>query len=158
MKTATKVTGRQGKTYNKVVNIAEDGEITVLVDVFEYKDGFKGATGNKFYAISKEDYLSGIEDENVIEYLINSGIELTNEQKRRGFESIVDEMGEDEKADLIFEQSCSGLWGYLRKECKLDLDSAYIFEYVGGGRCFDSNYQGNVNPKLSAIIRQYESK
>lgn len=34
---------------NKVVNIAEDGEITVLAELFKYENGFKGATGHKFY-------------------------------------------------------------------------------------------------------------
>lgn len=41
--------------YQKVVNIAEDGEITVLATVFEYTDNFKGATGHSFYPVTEAD-------------------------------------------------------------------------------------------------------
>jgi len=155
--TNTTKNNRQETKYNKVVNIAEDGEITVLDGVFNYKDGFKGATGSKFYPVSKDEYNDAIEDENVIDYLVDSGIELSVYQKRNGFAGCVEQMDENEKSSLMFDTSYSELWDYLREECNLSEDEAYIFNCVGGGRCFDAKFKGNVNTELSAIIRKYET-
>lgn len=149
---------RKETKYNKVVNIAEDGEITVLDGVFNYKDGFKGAIGSKFYPVSKSEYDAAIDDENVIDYLVDSGIELTADQKRNGFVGMVEQMDNSEKASLMFDESYSELWDYLREECNLTEDEAHIFNCVGGGRCFDAKFKGNKNKELSAIIRKYESK
>lgn len=148
---------RESKTFKKVVNIAEDGEITVLNDVFKYTDGMQGATGSKFYPVSKEEYENRIERENVIDYLVDSGIELPNEFKRGGFNELYEAMeANSEIEEFMFDTSYSELWDYLRSECNLNEDQAYIFECVGGGRCFDKDFQGNVNPELSKIIREYE--
>jgi hypothetical protein len=60
--------------------------------------------------------------------------------------------------ELIFDYSYCHLWDYLRTELNLNENQAYIFDCIGGGRCFDENFQGNVNPELSEIIREYEQK
>lgn len=149
---------RQATIYNKVVNISEDGEISVLADVFEYEDGFRGATGNSFYPVSKAEYEEKITEENFIEYLIDSGIELPVEYKRTGFAGMVAQMNENERANLMFDNSYSELWDMMREVAGLSEQDAYIFNCSGGGRMFDSNFQGNINPELSAIIREYETK
>ncbi len=152
---------RKQTMYNKVVNISKDGEITVLDYIF-YDDmhgkPFNGATGSKFYPVSKEEHDNAIEDENMVEYLIDSGIELSPDQKRNGFVGVVAGMSEREKAELMFDHSYMELWDYLREVCELDMEGAYIFNCVGGGRCFDAKFQGNVNPELSELIRKAESK
>lgn len=145
-------------TYNKVVNIAEDGEITVLDRVFEYSDDFRGATGSKFYPVSRAEYEEQTDPENVIEYLIDSGIELSEDYKRRGFEGMVEDMDSEDRESCMFDTSYREMWDYLREACGLSEDDAYIFNCVGGGRCFDKDFQGNVNPELSAIIREYENR
>ena len=48
---------RKETTFNKVVNVAEDGEITVLDYIFYdtlHGKPFNGATGSKFYPVSRE--------------------------------------------------------------------------------------------------------
>jgi len=145
--------------YNKVVNFDEDTkEITVLDYIFNNGD-FKGATGSKFEAISREQYEETTEEENVIDYLIDSGIELDDRFKRGGFQSMYNQMYEnDELKDCMFDCSYSELWNYLREELGLSEDEAFIFNCIGGGRCFDSDFEGNVNPELSILIREVESK
>lgn len=144
--------------FNKVVNIAEDGEITVLEYVFSHDESFKGAVGSRFYPVSKSEYEEKIDPEYVIDYLIDSGLELPDEFKRSGFKGMVDQMTASEIENLMFDTSYSELWNYLRKTTGLDKEKAYIFECVGGGRCFSADFDGNVNPHLSEIIREFEGK
>lgn len=151
-------TSKNETKYNKVVNIAEDGEITVLDYTFKHSDGFKGATGSKFYPVSQTEYDEQTERDNVIDYLIDIGMELPENFKRGGFNELYEAMlsgGEVEQC--IFDTSYSELWDYLRQECGLSEDDAVIFNCVGGGRCFDKHFEGNVNTELSAIIREFES-
>ena len=63
----------------------------------------------------------------------------------------------DEVKDFVFDTSYDELWDYLREELNLSEDEAYIFNWIGGGRCFDKDYQGNYNEKLSQLIREIES-
>ena len=150
---------RQETKYNKVVNFdKETNEITVLDGTFKYNDGFKGATGSKFEPISKDEYNDRMDEDNVIEYLIDNGIDLPENYKRGGFQELYEAMeANDELEDFIFDCSYRKLWDYLREELNLSEDEAYIFNYTGGGRCFDKDFQGNINPELSQIIRDIES-
>lgn len=147
---------RQSTTYNKVVNIAEDGEISVLADVFKYKDGFRGATGSSFYPVTKSEYEDKTDTQSCVEYLIDSGIDLPT--KYESFMEMVTDMDEQERVNLMFDNSYSELWDMMREVAGLSEQDAYIFDCSGGGRIFDSNFQGNINPELSAIIREYETK
>jgi len=45
-------------SYGKVVNIAEDGEITVFDGTFNYPDGFKGATGQGHVTQAQRDMIA----------------------------------------------------------------------------------------------------
>lgn len=147
--------------YNKVVNIAEDGEITVLSETFDYSDGFKGATGNKFYPVTEsdiQDRISEYEDndtELLIYYAENFG-DLTADMIRN-----VDSSREA-LLDLFFDRSYDELWDYLREvigETDENSDSYPVFfECTGGGRCFDKDFQGNYNVELSETIRELEKK
>ena len=152
-------TKRQETKYNKIVNFDEDTkEIIVLDDIFKYKDGFKGATGSKFEPVSRDEYEDRTDEDNFVEYLIDSGIDLPDNFKRSGFEGLAKAMiANDEVKDFVFDTSYNELWEYLREELNLSKDEAYIFNCIGGGRCFDKDFNGNINPELSILIREIES-
>jgi len=155
--------------YNKVVNFdPETKEITVLDGVFEYYDEnnykdtgiekvitMKGATGSIFEAVSKEDF-----DERLAPYL-NDDKELLiymaenfGDLNRQMIENV--DSSEEALTNLFYDLSYADLWPELRKELGFSEDEAYIFNCTGGGRCFDKGFQGNINPELSEIIREYE--
>ena len=145
---------REEIVYNKVVNIAEDGEITVLDGVFKYSDGFKGATGTRFYAVTEDQIQERIgeyegEDLEFLKHLADSGFEINS--------NIINSIDTSREALIahFFDLSYSELWDYLKEET--DNNNAVIFDCVGGGRCFDKYFQGNHNVELSEIIRTYES-
>lgn len=146
---------REQIDFNKVVNIAEDGEITVLDYVFDHGNGFKGATGTRFYPVSKKYYNKRTTIAAIAEHL--EGCIREDELKYPSYKSwakAIKQAGED--GEFMFDQSYSGSWDMLREVSGLNEDEAFIFECTGGGRCFDKNYQGNVNPELSAVIREFE--
>ena len=152
-------TKRQETKYNKIVNFDEDTkEITVLDGIFKYEDGFKGATGSKFEPVSRDEYEDRTDEDNFVEYLIDSGIDLPDNFKRSGFEGLAKAMiANDEVESFVFDTSYNELWDYLREELNLSEDEAYIFNCIGGGRCFDKDFNGNINPELSILIREIES-
>ena len=152
-------TKKQETKYNKIVNFDEDTkEITVLDGIFKYEDGFKGATGSKFEPVSRDEYEDRTDEDNFVEYLIDSGIDLPDNFKRSGFEGLAKAMiANDEVEGFVFDTSYDELWEYLREELNLSEDEAYIFNCIGGGRCFDKDFNGNINPELSILIREIES-
>lgn len=152
-------TKKQETKYNKIVNFDEDTkEITVLDGIFKYEGGFKGATGSKFEPVSRDEYEDRTDEDNFVEYLIDSGIDLPDNFKRSGFEGLAKAMiANDEVKDFVFDTSHNELWDYLREELNLSEDEAYIFNCIGGGRCFDKDFNGNINPELSILIREIES-
>lgn len=154
--------------YNKVVNIADDGEITVLDYTFVYSTDFKGATGHTFYPISKAQYKSQTTLKAIEERLRDSVNEedipmefragetrIYKNPFRRWAKAIIEN---NEAEEFIFDMSYSELWDYLREVTGLNDKDAYIFECTGGGRCFNADFNGNVNPELSSIIREFETK
>ena len=144
--------------YNKIVNYnKETKEVTVLDYIFK-DDSFKGATGTRFEIISK-DYF----DETIKPYL-NEPLELLKYYVEQGFEinaqmiDNIEEASEEKRLkELFFDLSYSELWDELREELNLSEEEAYIFNCVGGGRCFDKDYQGNYNEELSQLIREIEA-
>lgn len=146
-------------TYNKVVNYdRENNEIKVLTDVFEYESGMKGATGMVFEAISKERYDEETSFENVKDMCKNS-FELPEEYEDEGWNGFTQAIIDNgEEGDMIYDLSCYGLWDIMREECGLSENEAYVFTCIGGGRCFSKDFEGNVNPELSEVIRKYEGE
>lgn len=135
----------------------KDGEITVLDSLFKHDDDFMGATGSKFVPVSKEEYEERTSRESIIEYLQNAIDEVP-----KGFNNMeewVDAIFEaGEEVEIAFDTSHCEHWDYLRKQTGLDEDEAYIFDCIGGGRCFDANFEGNMNKKINRKIRKYESE
>lgn len=151
---------RKETQYNKVVNFdKETNEITVLDYTFDdtlHSKPFKGATGSKFEVISKEQFDETIEpylddDKELLIYMAENFGDLN----RQMIENV--DSSEDALKELFFDLSYAELWDYLREELNLSEDEAYIFNCTGGGRCFDKDFQGNINPELSLIIREIES-
>jgi hypothetical protein len=142
--------------FNNVVNY-DNGEIVVLEYVFSYNNGFKGAVGSIFYPVSMKEYKKRTSKKIIIEYLKNC---FTEEKiKSMGginkFYNLIKDSGEIDQ--VIFDTSYQELWESIREELNLNKKNAYVFDYVGGGRCFDKHFQGNINSELSKIIREYES-
>lgn len=142
--------------FNKVVNF-EDGEITTLDYLFLHSDSFCGATGSKFYPISKKEYKERTKKSEVKSHIrdcFSSDYILDNfGSLEKAYQGLKDN---DEIDSFIFDTSYSYLWDYIREELKLSEKDAFIFECVGGGRCFDKDFKGNVNPELSELIRVFE--
>jgi len=154
---------RKEITYNKIVNF-ENNEITVLDGVFNYGDihnegkVFKGATGSKFEVVSKKQYCNTMQKKNVIDKLEDLEIpEHFGKGKSALNKCYLAMKVNNEIEDFMFDLSYFELWDYLREELNLSLDQAYIFNCIGGGRCFEKDFQGNINPELSEVIREYES-
>lgn len=142
---------RKEKQYNKVVNYNEETkEVTVLDYIFYdtlHNKPFNGAVGSVFEVVSKEEVEEIIEPSNVLNFLSANQI---------GLNCKFSEIDEDGFIDMMFDTSYKELWDYIRKELNLDEEEAYIFNCTGGGRCFDKNFQGNINPELSKKIRNAE--
>ena len=146
------------KTFNKIVDIAEDNQITVLDYVFDHGDGFKGATGSNYYPVTEneiQDRISEYEDDDtelLCYYAENFG-ELTPEMIRN-----VDSSRES-LIELFFDNSIDSNLEHEKEIRKYFPEEDFpIIECVGGGRCFDKDFQGNKNKELSKIIREYETE
>ena len=146
--------------YNKIVNFnKETNEITVLDYTFDntlHGKPFKGATGTKFEVISKQEFDNTIEPyldnkEELLCYMADNFGELSSNMIRNA------DASEEALKELFFDISYSEMWDELRKELNLSEEEAYIFNCVGGGRCFDKDYQGNYNEELSQLIREIEA-
>lgn len=148
---------RTSRTFNKVVNFdKETNEITVLRDVFSYDDGMRGAVGSKFEALSEDQIQEVIgeyedDDKELLIYMAENFGEIN----RDIIENI--DSSRDALIELFFDLSYENLWDELREQTGLSEEESVIFNCIGGGRCFDKDFQGNVNPELSKIIREYES-
>ena len=135
----------------------ENNEIIMLDYVFNHGNGFKGATGSVFQPINREEYNDMMDEDNFIEYLIDSGVELPEAYKRTGFEGLAAAMirgGEVE--GYLFDLSYREHWNKLRA-LGYSEEEYPVFNCIGGGRCFDKGFKGNVNPKLTKLINDYES-
>lgn len=135
---------------NKVVKV-NGNEITVLDDAFEYSDGFKGLTGTVFEIVSKSDFDEVIEpylgnDKETLIYLAENFGEL-NREIIEGVDS-----SEEGLTDLFFDTSYSNMWDYLREELNLSEDEAYIFNCIGGGRCFSAGDKFTHNTELEKYL------
>jgi len=144
---------RKQTDYWQIVNIDKDNnEITMVDYVFDHGDGFKGATGSKFEAVSKEEFKERTKKDNVMEYLVEAGLgyaqalDAYKEAKANGVMGL---------AELMFDLSYKEHWDKIRQHGYPETKYP-IFNCIGGGRCFDKDFEGNVNPELATIIREYE--
>ena len=153
---------------NKVVKVV-DNEITVLDYAFEYESGMKGLTGSYFEPITKAFYkqqttLSAIEDrlrdcvnEDEIpdEYLYTDSETKLSKNPYKRWAKAIKESGEE--AEFMFDTSHSDLWDYLREELNLSEDEVYIFNCIGGGRCFKATDKFTHNVELEKYLSYEKS-
>jgi hypothetical protein len=143
------------KDYNKIVNIAEDNEITILDYTFNYNGNMRGATGSVYYPVTEgevQDRISEFEgdDKELLIYMAENYGEL-NREMIEGVDS-----SREALIELFFDSSVTREHEEeIRKH--FSEDKYPIIDCVGGGRCFNSDFQGNVNPELSKEIREFES-
>lgn len=145
--------------YQVVHHDKETGEIIMLDYIFRHSDGFKGATGTRFEPVSKEQYKEETSKARIIERLEDCGIvTCDNEQaKKAALNSLYKQMkANDEIEYFCFDLSYIEHWDKLRA-LGYPENKYPVFNCTGGGRCFDKNFEGNINPELSKLIREIES-
>lgn len=130
--------------------------------VFNHGDGFKGATGTRFEPVTKAEYKDRLSKDSVIDSIIDCGLVTENKQRpditRKMAEVYYKEMkANGELEDFMFDTSYREHWDKLRSH-GFPVSKYPIFNCTGGGRCFEADFSGNVNPELSELIRKYESK
>ena len=102
-------------------------------------------------------------DEDTKEIIVLDGIFKYEDGFKGATGSKFEPVSRDEYEDrtdednFVFDTSYNELWEYLREELNLSEDEAYIFNCIGGGRCFGKDFNGNINPELSILIREIES-
>lgn len=144
------------KRYDKIVNIAEDNEITILNYTFKHNDNFQGATGSKYYPVTEEEIQNRISDfedndKELLIYMAENFGSLTREM----IENV--DSSREALIELFFDSSINSNPTHEEEIRKYFKEKDYpIIDCVGGGRCFDKDFQGNKNKKLSAIIRKFE--
>ena len=142
--------------YNKIVNIADDNEIIILNYVFSHGDNFKGATGSKYYPVTEEEIQSRIsefegDDKELLIYMAENFGNLD----RNMIENV--DSSREALIELFFDNSIDSNPDHKEEIRKhFSVDEYPLIDCVGGGRCFEKDFQGNVNPELSEIIREYE--
>lgn len=152
---------------NKVVKV-EGNTITVLESAFDDGDGFKGLVGTSFEPISKaqykertklsevEDYLRSCVSENEVpdKFLYTDSGNISKNPYKRWAKAIKEA---DELGYVMFDTSYEELWDYLREELNLSEEEAYIFNCIGGGRCFTAQDKFTHNKELEKYLI-YETK
>ena len=141
-------------TYNKIV-IVEDNIITLLNESFTHSDDFKELTGTQFEIVSEDSFYNTIKDYlgddlEVLKYYANNFGNVTSEM----IESV--DSSEEALKELFFDLSYEELWDYMREELNLSTDEAYIFNCVGGGRCFNKNDKFTHNKELEYLLEEFE--
>jgi len=135
---------------NKIVKV-DGNEITVLNESFEYADGFKGLTGTVFEAVSKSEFYNVLEP-----YLDNDTETLIYLAENFGClgREIIEGVDSSKEAltELFFDTSYSDMWDYFREELNLSEDEAYIFNCIGGGRCFRADDKFTYNTELEKYL------
>lgn|SRR5690625_734064 len=135
---------------NKIVKV-DGNEITVLNESFEYADGFKGLTGTVFEIISKSEFYNVLEP-----YLDNDTETLIYLAENFGClgREIIEGVDSSKEAltELFFDTSYSDMWDYFREELNLSEDEAYIFNCIGGGRCFRADDKFTYNTELEKYL------
>lgn len=128
---------RTATTYNEILGRAEGGSVIVLDEVFDYGDGFKGATGTRFEIASREDVEEAIETENFGGYV--SGLwqmEVAEGATESGLSEWVEHYfeTEEEKIGYLYDNSYSHLHPAIRKA--FDVPEDAVIHCTGGGRMF----------------------
>ncbi len=152
---------RESFKYNRPVGI-KDGSIYFLNEIFNYKDGMKGATGTVLDPVNQSEI-----DE-------NNDLDNATEWYREIWQQAV-EGGHTEESLKDYVQDCldhqdgeypghDNSYSELHEEAKKHFndDDIETFNCSGGGRCFNeellSSFDKVIDHSLIDLIRQYEKE
>lgn len=134
---------RTATTYNEVLGRDEHGSVIVLDEVFEYNNGFKGATGTRFEIVSREEVEEAIEPENFEGYVHEIWqMEVSEGVTTAGLEEWTEHHFEtdEEKIGYLYDNSYSHLHPAIRKA--FDVAEDAVIHCTEGGRMFPDALEG----------------
>lgn len=134
---------RTATNYNEILGRDKYGSVIVLDEVFDYGDGFKGATGSVFEIVSREEVNEVIGAEHFKEY--------SREIWQADVEAGATELGleewishyfgrEDHRIDYMYDNSYSHLHPAIREAFNIPEDA--VITSTGGGRMFPGALEG----------------
>ena len=134
---------RTATTYNEILGRDEHGSVIVLDEVFDYGDGFKGATGTRFEIVSREEVEEAIEPENFEAYVYEHWqMEVAEGVTTSGLEGWIEHYFETEEAKIeyLYDNSYSRLHPAIREA--FDVPEDAVINCPGGGRIFPDALEG----------------
>ncbi len=152
---------RESYVYNKPVGI-KDGSIYFLKEIFNYKDGMKGATGTVLDPVTQSEIDENNDFDNAVEYyreIWKSSVDAdSTEQSLKDY--VEDCLNYQDGEYPGHDESYSELHDEAKKH--FDNEDIKTFTCVGGGRCFDekllSSFDKVIDHSLIDLIRQYEKE
>ena len=148
---------RTSTKYGKLVG-RKDDEFYFLDDIFNYGDGFKGATGTRLRLVPQEEYAERTSQESKEEYA--RGFWQTAVADGKTDDGLTDWMEyNDIGDDFMFDLSYAEYWPQLRTVGYSE-EEYPIIECTGGGRCFDSDMEFDevYAPELIKLINKVEAR
>lgn len=140
------------KTFpHTVIGIDTHGTIYTLDSVFDHGDGFRGATGTTFDAISPDYVEANNSEEDFRLYLEDTmGTATLKDARQWMHESGLEFPGQDD--------SYSSAWPAIKKEAGIPDD--WTLTCTGGGRCFGRNiaWKRIVRQDLLDLVLSYEAE
>ena len=151
---------RESYVYNKPVGI-KDGSIYFLNEIFNYKDGMKGATGTVLDPVTQSEIDEKNDFDNAVEYyreIWKSSVDAdSTEQSLKDY--VEDCLNYQDGEFPGHDNSYSELHDEAKKHFDDDIET---FDCTGGGRCFNeellSSFDKVIDHSLIDLIRQYEKE
>uniref|UniRef100_A0A6M3KD57 Uncharacterized protein n=1 Tax=viral metagenome TaxID=1070528 RepID=A0A6M3KD57_9ZZZZ len=113
--------------------------------IFDYKDGFKGATATVLCPVSREDYEQRTDpyDSDTLEHFEDCWQQAVHAgTTTKGLDAWVEEVLAVDGDEAVFDFSGYDYWDILRDAVPELTEEDYpVFECVGGGRSFSPNMQ-----------------
>lgn len=139
----------------------KDGELYMLDSIFEYPDGFKGATGTRFTPVTQEE----IDQYNNPDHLRDNEYDYFWKESVQAGKT---KLGLDEWLQLVIDEAQDYGLAYpghdnsyvdkLTPDDYKHFPNAVTFNCIGGGRCFDKNMEFDIvlRPDLIKLINKAE--
>jgi|TARA_R110000822_G_scaffold140208_1_gene277942 hypothetical protein len=152
---------RKSFTHNKPVGI-KNGEIYFLNDVFNYKDGMKGATGFSLRPLTQNEVDQRNTDEYYEDYYREIWqMEVQAESTEDGLSDWIENTIKPNEYDVEYAGHDSSYSEHYEEAKKhYDEEDVVCFEPGSSGRCFNeellSSFEKVIDHSLIDLIRQYE--
>ncbi len=142
-----------------VFNLGAADDMEVF-SIFDYGDGFKGATGSRFELVSRAQYEEETSEENVRDNYAYLWQEAVTSGHYKGSENdYIEELMQDVDS-LVYDNSYSHLHDSIRELLGVTEEEYPIINCSGGGRMFDdkTTYPTVYREDLLQLIRDAETK